>query len=44
MRQRLAQASWDLCVVVNDARVVLGLLTQEELEADTEQRVKGARS
>jgi CBS domain-containing protein len=32
VRERVRAADWDACVVVNDERVVLGLLRQEELE------------
>src|SRR6266511_3534620 len=32
VRERARAAGWDACVVVNDERVVLGLLRQEELE------------
>ncbi len=32
VRERVRAAGWDACVVVNDERVVLGLLRQEELE------------
>lgn len=32
VRERVHAAGWDACVVVNDERVVLGLLREEELE------------
>ena len=32
VRERVRAAGWDACVVVNDQRVVLGLLRAEELE------------
>ena len=32
VRERVRAAGWDACVVVNDERVVLGLLRREELE------------
>jgi Mg/Co/Ni transporter MgtE len=32
VRERVREAGWDACVVVNDERVVLGLLREEELE------------
>jgi Mg/Co/Ni transporter MgtE len=32
VRERVRAAGWDACVVVNDERVVLGLLREEELE------------
>jgi CBS domain-containing protein len=36
VRDRVTAAGWDACVVVSPARVVLGLLRAEELEADPE--------
>jgi Mg/Co/Ni transporter MgtE len=39
VRERVHAAGWDVCVVVNEQRVVLGLLRQRELEADAEARV-----
>ena len=38
-RARAAAARWDACVVVNDERVVLGLLRAAELQKDGEERV-----
>ena len=32
VRERVRAAGWDACVVVNDERVVLGLLREKELE------------
>ena len=32
VRERVRAAGWDACVVVNDERVVFGLLREEELE------------
>ena len=32
VRERVRAAGWDACVVVNDQRVVLGLLREEQLE------------
>jgi Mg/Co/Ni transporter MgtE len=32
VRERVRAAGWDACVVVNEERVVLGLLRREELE------------
>ena len=36
VRDRVAAAGWDACVVVSQGRVVLGLLRARELEADPE--------
>jgi len=36
---RVRAAEWDACVVVNNQRVVLGLLRAEELEADQDLRI-----
>src|SRR5438270_473833 len=36
IRRRVEAAGWDVCVVVNDRDVVLGLLRQRELGADAE--------
>ena len=36
VRDRVAAAGWDACVVVSQDRVVLGLLRAKELEADPE--------
>jgi CBS domain-containing protein len=33
-RERARAAGWDVCVVVNDQRVVLGLLHKEALDSD----------
>ncbi len=35
-RERVREAGWDRCVVVGKERVVLGLLREEELDADPE--------
>jgi Mg/Co/Ni transporter MgtE len=32
VRERVLAASWDACVVVNDERVVLGLLREDEIQ------------
>ena len=37
VRERAAAAGWDACVVVNDERVVLGLLRAEELRKGHEE-------
>jgi CBS domain-containing protein len=34
VRERVTEAGWDACVVVNEERVVLGLLRSEELGAE----------
>ena len=34
IRRRVRAAGWEVCVVVNDARVVLGLLRPEPVDAD----------
>jgi len=40
VRARTAAARWDACVVVNDERVVLGLLRAAELRKGDEERVE----
>ena len=40
VRERAAAAGWDACVVVNDERVVLGLLRAEELRTGHEEPVE----
>lgn len=40
VRQRVRQAGWDLCVVVNGHGVVLGLLRKSEVEAGDDRRVE----
>ncbi len=40
VRERATAAGWDACVVVNDERVVLGLLRAEELRKGHEERVE----
>jgi CBS domain-containing protein len=39
VRDRVAAAGWDACVVVSSGHVVLGLLRARELQADPQQRV-----
>jgi predicted transcriptional regulator len=34
VRDRVQAAGWDICVVVNEAQVILGLLRQQGLSAD----------
>ncbi len=40
VRQRVSAAGWEACVVVNEERVVLGLLRAEELEKGTDEPVE----
>ena len=40
VRERAAAAGWNACVVVNDERVVLGLLRAEELRKGHEEPVE----
>ena len=40
--RRVREAGWDACVVVNDQRVVLGLLRGKELEGDQGLRIERA--
>jgi Mg/Co/Ni transporter MgtE len=40
--ERARSAGWDVCVVVNDERAVLGLLRAEQLEGDPETTVEEA--
>lgn len=42
VRQRTQAAGWDACVVLNNERVVLGLLREKELGQDPELRVEAA--
>ena len=39
-RERARKAGWDRCVVVNEGRVVLGLLREEEMSSDPESAVE----
>ena len=39
-RERAMAAGWDVCVVVNERRVVLGLLRESEPGADADTRVE----
>jgi len=39
-RERTRKAGWDRCVAVNEGRVVLGLLREEELSSDPESIVE----
>ncbi len=40
VRERVRAAGWDACVVVNDERVVLGLLREAELGTEGDERVE----
>jgi CBS domain-containing protein len=40
--ERVRAAGWDVCVVVNEERVVLGLLRGEQLEGDPGTRIEEA--
>jgi Mg/Co/Ni transporter MgtE len=40
VRERVRAAGWDACVVVNDERVVLGLLRAEELRRGQDEPVE----
>ena len=39
VRDRVAAAGWEACVVVSDGRIVLGLLRARELQADPQRLV-----
>ena len=40
VRERVHAAGWDACVVVNEDRIVLGLLRRDELESGEDERVE----
>jgi predicted transcriptional regulator len=40
VRQRVREAGWDACVVVNDERVVFGLLRHAQLERDGDESIE----
>jgi CBS domain-containing protein len=42
VRERAREAKWDACVVVNEERVVFGLLRSKELEANPDLRIDEA--
>jgi predicted transcriptional regulator len=42
VRDRVAAAGWDACVVVSQNRIVLGLLRARELQADPELPIERA--
>jgi predicted transcriptional regulator len=42
VQERARAAGWDACVVVNQERVVLGLLRAKELDGDPDSRIEAA--
>ncbi len=42
VRERVREAGWDRCVVVNEDRVVLGLLREKELASDPQTKAEDA--
>jgi predicted transcriptional regulator len=42
VRERVRAAGWDACVVVNESRVVLGLLRSRELDYEPDLRIERA--
>jgi predicted transcriptional regulator len=40
VRERVRDAGWDACVVLNDERVVFGLLRQPQLERDGDESIE----
>jgi predicted transcriptional regulator len=42
VKSRVTAQSWDAAVVINDERVVFGLLRKQELERDSEQTIEKA--
>jgi predicted transcriptional regulator len=42
VRERVRAGGWDACVVVNESRVVLGLLRSKELDAKPDLRIEAA--
>ena len=40
VRERVRAADWDVCVVVNEERIVLGLLRHEQLETGKDEPVE----
>ena len=40
VRERVSAAGWNACVVVNEGRIVLGLLREAELEKGTDEPVE----
>ena len=44
VKSRVETAGWDVCVVVNEERIVLGLLRSKHLEGDPDRTVEQAMS
>ena len=44
VRERVEAAGWDTCVVVNEERIVLGLLRPKHFEGDQDRKVEQAMS
>jgi CBS domain-containing protein len=44
VKERIGSAGWDTCVVVNERRVVLGLLRPKHLDGDPERMAEEAMS
>jgi CBS domain-containing protein len=42
VRERIEAQGWDTCVVVNEHRVVLGLLRPKQMEGDPDRKVEDA--
>jgi CBS domain-containing protein len=42
VRERVREAGWDTCIVINDQRVVLGRLGRKALAGDTDESVEAA--
>jgi len=42
VRDRVREAGWDACVVLNEERVVFGLLRSKELETNPDRRIEEA--
>ncbi|TMK86300.1 MAG: hypothetical protein E6G44_03940, partial [Actinobacteria bacterium] len=42
VRERVRAAGWNVCVVVNEERIVLGLLRQRELDGDADLTIERA--
>jgi CBS domain-containing protein len=40
VRERVSEGGWEVCVVVNEERIVLGLLRNEELDAGGDEGVE----
>jgi hypothetical protein len=42
VRERIRATGWDVCMVLNDERVVLGILLREALDAEDDSSVEEA--